>query len=54
MVCKLKKTLYGLKEAPRTQYTRLDKNLEKLGFTKGMTNSNLYQREIERGLYRET
>ena len=50
MVCKVKKVLYGLKQAPRTWYARLDKYLEKLGFAKGMTSSNLYLKEIENEL----
>ena len=50
MVCRLKKSLYGLKQAPRTRYARLDKHLEKLGFAKGMEDSNLYLKETENGL----
>lgn len=42
MVCKLKKALYGLKQASRARYARLDKYLLKLGFTKGVVDSNLY------------
>lgn len=42
MVCKLKKSLYGLKEAPRTWYARLDSYLAKLGFAKGTKDNNLY------------
>ena len=42
IVCRLKKALYGLKQAPRTWYVRLDKHLTKLGYSKGMANSNLY------------
>ena len=51
MVWKLKKALYGLKKAPRTWYVRLEKYLEKLGFAKGTTNSNLYLKVIENGLF---
>ena len=50
MLYKLKKALYGLKQAPRTKYARLESYLEKLGFAKGTTNSNLYLKEIENGL----
>ena len=50
MICRLKKSLYGLKQAPRTWYARLDKYLEKIGFAKGTTNSNLYLKVIENGL----
>ena len=35
MVCRLKKVMYGLKQALRTWYARLDKYLAKLGFVKG-------------------
>ena len=41
-VCKLKKALYGLKEAPRAWYGRIDSFLASLGFTKSKANPNLY------------
>ena len=47
MVCRLKKDLYGLKQAPKTWYASLDIYLAKVGFAKGMANSNLYLKEIE-------
>ena len=50
MVCELKQALYGLKQAPITQYARLDKHLTKHGFSKGMTDNNLHQKEIDDGL----
>jgi hypothetical protein len=31
-VCKLKKALYGLEQAPRAWYSRLDKYLQQAGF----------------------
>ena len=50
IVCKLKKALYGLKETPKTQYARLEKHLRKLGYRKGMVDSNLYWKQINDGL----
>ena len=41
-VCKLKKELYGLKQARRAWYYRLDKYLQDKGFKKGTIDSNLY------------
>eukprot|EP00253_Pinus_taeda_P011742 PITA_11742 len=42
LVCRLKKTLYGFKQAPRAWYYRLDKYLHQQGFSKGSADSNLY------------
>ena len=41
-VCRLKKSLYGLKQEPRTWYDRIDNFLSILGFTKSKADSNLY------------
>ena len=41
-VCKLKKALYGIKQAPRAWYSRLDKYLQQAGFRKGSADNNLY------------
>ena len=43
-VCKLKKSLYGLKQALRTWYGRMNNFLMSLGFTKNKADSNLYSR----------
>ena len=40
-VCKLKKALYRLKQAPRRWCRRMDKFLTSLGFTKSKAGSNL-------------
>jgi hypothetical protein len=41
-VCKLKKALYGLEQAPQAWYHRLDKFLQDKGFKKGTFDCNLY------------
>ena len=41
-VCRLKKSLYGLKQTPRTWYGRIDRFLSNLCFTKSKADSNLY------------
>ena len=43
LVCQLRRALYGLKEAPRAWYTRIDNYFTKLGFTKSEADANLYQ-----------
>eukprot|EP00253_Pinus_taeda_P007357 PITA_07357 len=41
-VCRLKKALYGVKQAPRAWYERIDSYLMKLGFTRSEVYPNLY------------
>ena len=42
--------VHGLKQAPITCYARLDRHLTKLGYRKGMENSNLYWKGKDDGL----
>ena len=41
-MCRLKKALFGLKQAPRAWYYRMDKYFKKKGFNKGGVDNNLY------------
>ena len=41
-VCRLKKALYRLKQAPCAWYSRIDRYLLRLGFTKIIVDPNLY------------
>jgi hypothetical protein len=41
-VCKLKKAVYGVKQAPRASYYRLDNFLQDKGFKKGIVDNSLY------------
>ena len=41
-VFRLKKFLYGLKQEPRSWYSKIDNYLQRLGFTKSEADSNLY------------
>jgi hypothetical protein len=41
-VCRLKKSLYRLKQAPRAWYSRIDGYLQSMGFTKSEVDPNLY------------
>jgi hypothetical protein len=41
-VCKLKKALYGLNEAPRAWFLRLYQYLQKQEYKRGITDNNLY------------
>ena len=50
IVCRLKKALYGIKQAHRTWYAWLDKYLVKMRFAKGTIDNNLYLEEVENGL----
>ena len=45
--CILKKAPYGLKQASQAWYERIDGFLVRLGFTKGVADSNLYYKVVE-------
>eukprot|EP00253_Pinus_taeda_P016503 PITA_16503 len=46
-VCRLKKTLYRLKQAPRAWYGRTNSYLQQLGFVKSDADANLYYLLVE-------
>jgi hypothetical protein len=46
-VCRLKRALYGMKQAPRAWYTQIDNYFTRLGFTKSEADENLYQIVVE-------
>ena len=46
-VCKLKKSIYGLKQEPKTWYGIIESFLSSLGFTKSKADSNLYYKVEE-------
>ena len=41
-LCRLKRALYGIKQAPRARYTCIDSYLSGLGFTMSEADANLY------------
>jgi hypothetical protein len=45
-VCRLKKSLDGLKQAPRAWYARIDSYLMRLGFSKSHADPNLYYKVV--------
>ena len=42
LVCKLKKALHGLKQAPKAWYAKIDKQLQYQGFKNGSMDKKLY------------
>ena len=49
-VCRLKKELYGIKQAFKAWYGRIDGYLMNLGFTKSKVDSNLYYKVDDDGI----
>jgi len=49
-VFKLKKTLYGLKQAFRAWYNKLSSFLLKIGFGRGKVDNNLFKKEHNKDL----
>jgi hypothetical protein len=45
-VCRLKKSMYGLKHVPRTWYARINGHLIILGFSKSVVDPNLYYNTV--------
>ena len=46
-VCKLKKALYGMNQAPRAWYGRIDSFLTSMGFSKSKVDPNLYLKVVQ-------
>ena len=46
-MCRLKRALHGLKQAPCAWYTRINSYFTGLGFTKSESNANLYHIMVE-------
>ena len=46
-MCRLKKSLYGLKQHHRTSYDKIDSFLMRLGFTKSKEDPNLYYKVVD-------
>jgi hypothetical protein len=45
-VCRLNKSLYGIKQAPRAWYARIGSYLIRLGFSKSHVDPNLYYKVV--------
>jgi hypothetical protein len=46
LVCRLKKSLYGIKQAPRGWYAKMDKFLITIGFSRFHSNHNVYTKKV--------
>jgi hypothetical protein len=49
-ICILKKSLYGIKQAPRAWYARIDNYLITLGFSKSHADRNIYYKVVNNAL----
>ena len=43
----LKKALYGLRQAPRAWYSKMNGHFSSLGFEKGLSESTLYVKKFD-------
>ena len=50
LVCKLKKSIYGLKQSPRAWYGKLSTALLKFGFKRSVADSSMFTRSNDRGI----
>lgn len=48
-VCKLKKSLYGLKQLPRAWFNKFAQMLNKLGYQQRKSNHNMFFRQLDDG-----
>ena len=49
IVCKLKKSLYGLKQSPRAWFNRFSKVVKGLGYIQGQTDHTLFIKHSGKG-----
>ena len=48
-VCRLKKSLYGLKQSPRAWFDRFTKSVKKYGYSQGQTDHTLFFKHSQNG-----
>ena len=49
-ICKLKKSLYGLKQFPRVWFKRFNTTLHQLGYQQGQSDHTLFTKHTANGL----